>query len=109
MVPINASLFLWKVGMVYQIAKGKINKLMRRPNKRSYLNVDKWTQENKKWKNYFRKLLLSKDSLSCEYFNQKYIDKLMQEHTQNKKDNSRKLLYLVTFELFLRKFVATSK
>ncbi len=109
MVPIKASLFLWKVGMVYQLAKGKINKLIRRPDKRSYLNLDKWIRENKKWKNYFRKLLLSKDSLSRKYFNQNYIDKLMQEHTQNKKDNSRKLSYLVTFELFLRKFVTTSK
>ena len=105
MVPPDASLFLWKVGMVYQIVKERANKLMQRPIKRSYVNFDEWLRVNKRWKKYFRDLLLGKDTVSCEYINQKYIEKLIREHTQNKKDNSRKLLYFVTFELFLRKFI----
>ncbi len=104
MVPVDAPLFLWKAGMVYQIGNERIKKLMRRPIKRSYVNFDEWLRVNKRWKDYFRDLLSSKDALSREYFNQKYIEKLIREHEQNKKDNSQKLLYLATFELFLRKF-----
>jgi len=114
MVRVDAPLILWRVGVIYQqgkeklkksiskILKGKISLL----NKRSYVNFDEWLRTNKKWKNYFRELLLSNETISTKkYFNQDYIKKLFQEHGDGNQSNSLKILYIASFELFLKLFM----
>ena len=117
MVRADAPLLFWKIGMYYQygreLIKRKIQKLSKGtivlPNKRSYVNINEWLRMNEKWKSFFRELLLNKNAISKKYFNQKYIESLIQQHENEKADNSMKLLYLASFELFLRLFMDDSE
>jgi len=55
-------------------------------------------------KEYAESILLS-DSPALEYFNKKYIEKLIYEHNKNKKDNSHKLWALLNFVLWHKNYI----
>jgi len=74
---------------------------------RSYVNFSKWLYLNDNWKKYFTELLLNKNSLLQKYLNQSFIKKLLENHGAKsgflkRIDNSKKILYLATFEHLLR-------
>lgn len=112
MIRADAPLILWAIGTYYQIKKEEfkllITKLSKEKiifhNKRSYVNFSEWFRTNNDWKGYFKDLLLSEGFVSKKYINQKYIKKLINEHEERKADNSVKILYIASFELFLRIF-----
>jgi len=66
-----------------------------------------WLRENHSWQSYFRTLLLSEDSLSREYLDQDYIGYLMGQHMKGKIKVSYGLMRVLTFEIFLRRFMAS--
>jgi len=115
MVKPDAPLLCWRVGMYYQSGKELLKKLIRRLskdkiillNKRSYVNFNEWLRTNENWKRFFKELLLNEKAISRRYFNQEYIKTLIQQHEAGKANNSMKILYLASFELFLRLFLAT--
>lgn len=116
MVRADAPLLFWGIGRYYQFGKELIKKKIYifskgkilLPDKRSYVNFDEWLRVNEDWRSYFKKLLLTESSISKKYLNQNYIKHLIRQHEAGKCDNSIKILYLATFELFLRQFFANS-
>lgn len=110
MIPADAPLALWKFGAIYQICKEKIKRIIWRvskgtllsSNKRVYVNPDGWFRVDDKWRQFFEELLLSKDTICTKFFNQKFLEKLFHEQVSGKRNNSIKILYLASLELFLR-------
>jgi asparagine synthase (glutamine-hydrolysing) len=113
MVRSTAPLILWTLGKHYQVKKEELKALITKlskekiifSNERSYINFRKWLQTNEKWKKFFTELLLKDDLVSKKYINQEYIRKLIIEHGEGKVDNSIKILYIASFEMFLRIFM----
>lgn len=112
MISADAPLGLWKLGTNYQKFKEKIRKIIWRvskgtlllSNKRVYVNFDEWFRVDDKWRRFFKELLFSKDTMSTRFFNQKFLEELFYKQASGKRDNSQKILYLASFELFLRLF-----
>ena len=117
MVRADAPLLCWSIGStymsgkeflkkkVYNFSKGKIFLA----NKRSYVNFDEWLRVNEDWKSYIKTLLLTESSISKKYLSQDSIKHLIRQHETGKHNNSTKILYLATFELFLRQFFADAE
>ena len=109
----DAPIILWKVGEKYLRLNNKIKRLIWRVSKgkifihskRSYVEFNEWLRTNEEWKNYFKELLLNDNAISREYFNQDFIRELFREHAEGKRNNAMKILYLASFELFLKLFV----
>ena len=114
MVSAAAPLMLWRIGSMYLRIKRKFKGIIWRVSKgkviihskRSYVEFDEWLRTDENWKNYFRELLLSENTVSKKYLNQDFMSKLIQEHENGKQNNSMKILYLASFELFLRLFMS---
>jgi len=110
MVSANAPPTLWKIGKYFQLAKnhGKeaISKLSRGkiviPKKSSYVDFNEWFKTNENWKKYFRDLLLTEESVSKIYLDQNYVKKLIEDNEKGKSDNALKIMFIASFELFLR-------
>jgi asparagine synthetase B (glutamine-hydrolysing) len=112
MVRPDAPLFFWKLGLyyvhgrdlllkkIYTFSKGKIQS----HNTYHYVDFDEWFRTNERWQNFFKELLLNKNSKSQKYLNQDYVKQLLEEAITGKNNNGIKLMYLATFELFLTKF-----
>ena len=113
MIRADAPLILWEAGAMYHRIENKLKRLIWKvskgkifiPRKRSYVEFNGWLRTNENWKRFFKDLLLDKNAMSKTYFNQEYIKTLIQEHEEGKTNNSQKILYLASFELFLRLFV----
>jgi len=113
MIRADAPFILWKAGTMYLRIENKIKRLIWKvskgkifiPSKKSYVEFNDWLRTNEKWKRFFKDLLLDKNAMSKTYFNQEYIKTLIQEHEEGKENNSLKILYLASFELFLRLFM----
>lgn len=56
-------------------------------------------------KGYIEVILLDERTLNRGYFNREYIFRMIEEHMSRKKDYSRLLSALITFELWHRLFV----
>jgi asparagine synthase (glutamine-hydrolysing) len=112
MIRSDAPLFFWRIGLYYlymrELIKKKIftfsNGKIFLPNNRHYANFEEWFRTNKKWQSFFRDLLLNENSSLKKYLNQSYIRQLFDEQVSGKKNNIMKLMYLATFELFIRIF-----
>jgi asparagine synthase (glutamine-hydrolysing) len=109
MLKASTPVILWNVAHMYlagkEIAKQKLCKLTKGriylPNKRSYVNFNEWFRSNKNWQFFFKEILSDEND---KYFNQDYVKQLFQEQISGQKDNSRKLLYLASFKVFLKLF-----
>jgi len=115
MIPASAPLFLWRFGKVYRyLAREKRGELvwratggrLRLRNRTDYVDHAGWLRENDSWKRYFRDMLLSDRSLSRGYIDQNYVGCLMGAHEKGRVKASYGLMRLVTFEIFLRRFIA---
>jgi asparagine synthase (glutamine-hydrolysing) len=112
MVRADAPFLFWRLGrhylnywdlikkMIRQISKGRIVF----PNRRGYVNYDEWFQTNEKWQEFFSELLLKENDKSEKFFNLNYIEKLLHEQMEGKKNNYAKLQYIGSFKIFLRLF-----
>jgi len=113
MVRADAPLVAWRIGEIYQYSKERLKREIWRltggrvylPNKRGYVNLDEWLRLNEKWRGLVRGLLLDNKASSRKYFNREFIETLLEEHQSGSVDHSQRLVYLATFELFLRMFV----
>jgi asparagine synthase (glutamine-hydrolysing) len=116
MVRADAPLFFWRVADTYLSGKALIKEWIQKfskgkiflADKRGFVNLKEWLRVNEDWRGYFKTLLLTETTISKKYFNQDFIKLLIQQHEAGKSDNSFKILYLATFELFLRQFFANS-
>jgi asparagine synthase (glutamine-hydrolysing) len=114
MMPASAPLVLWSYGKAYRHARQRAKDLVWRasrgrvyiPNTSDYVDHAGWLRTNDSWKSYFRTLLLSGGSLSKEYLDQNHISYLIEGHVAGRIDASHRLMRLVTFEIFLRRFLA---
>jgi asparagine synthase (glutamine-hydrolysing) len=68
-------------------------------------DFDKWMRENKKLKEYIKNILLDQRTLKRPYFNEKYIKHIFDSHMSGKKDYSKLIGLLITFELWNRQFM----
>lgn len=113
MVRAGAPSIVWKMGLGYQLAKANGKEAVARlsrnrmilPKKRSYVNFNEWLKTNENWKKYFRELLLTEETASKEFINQNYVKTLIDDHEKGKSENSMKILFIASFELFLRIFI----
>jgi len=123
-VTADSPLALWKVGAYYLDGKARLKELLRSlsggkiliPDRHGHANLAEWLSVNENWRGLVGNLL-DERALSREYLNIDYAKRLMVEHgkllppqrmLKAKRfivDYSRQLLYLATFELFLRLFV----
>ncbi len=115
MMPASAPLFLWRFGKAYRLyareRRGELAWRLSRGrlhirNRADYVDHAGWLRTNDSWKSYFRTLLLSNDSLSKEYLDQNYISYLFGAHEEGRVNASFRIMRLVTFEIFLRRFLA---
>jgi asparagine synthase (glutamine-hydrolysing) len=115
MMPASAPLFLWRFGKVCRyLAREQRGELawkatggrLRLHNNTDYVDHAGWLRENDSWKCYFRDMLLRDRSLSREYTDQSYVGYLMGAHEKGRIKASYGLMRLVTFEIFLRRFIA---
>lgn len=109
----SAPMLLWKFGRIiyrgkrvssrklFQWSKGRIAL----KDKQSYDNWDELFRVDEEWINFFKDLLLKKDTKLKKYFNQEFIKDLFQVHKEGKANKSHHILYLATFEIFLREFM----
>lgn len=113
MVPASWPLLFWRAGKAYRFGKETIKQRLYTaskgkiyiPNSYKYIDDVGWLRASSAWKKYIRDLLLSPGSASREYFQQDYVQSLINEHQDGTRDNADRILRLVTFELFLRQFM----
>lgn len=116
MVRVDAPLILWRPAEIYQYAKQIFKRWTWRisggriclPNKRHYAPVDEWLRVNPNWKKFARDTLLSENACIQDHCRQEFIETLIEEHEGGKVNHFNKINYLITFELFLRMFIAGS-
>jgi hypothetical protein len=70
---------------------------------KNYIDYDDLLRNNKEYRNYMKKMI--EKVKKREYFNSEYIDELWRSHMKGKRNCSMLLGLLVTFELFLERFV----
>jgi len=75
------------------------------PYKRFASNYDEWLRQDPSWVALTDDLLLSANSLSCDrYLNRPMVASLIEDQRSGKAANHRKIIQLMTLELFLRQF-----
>jgi len=75
------------------------------PDKSGYPDYDEWIRKNIVFKNFIKEILLSDKTLSRGYFNKFFIQRMIEDHMNYRKNYSRQLCALVTFELWHRLFL----
>ena len=112
MVRANAPDVFWKFGMFYlkfiRFIKRALWKLSRGriylPNKDSYIDLGEVWRVSPAWRKLLTETILNDESLCYRlgYLNKEFVRKVVTEHDGGIKNNSEKIGFLVTFELFLR-------
>jgi len=114
MVPASWPFVLWRAGKawsfgketvkqkLYTVSKGRIYL----PNSYRYIDDAGWLRANSEWRKYVREMLLVPTAASREYFRQDYVQALIDQHQDGTRDNADRIMRLLTFEVFLRQFMA---
>jgi asparagine synthase (glutamine-hydrolysing) len=114
MVPASWPLLLWRAGKVsrfgreslkqrlYTLSRGRIYI----PNSYRYIDDVGWLRVSPDWKKYVRDMLLDPASASREYFEADYVSSLIRQHEDGTRNHADKIMRLLTFEQFLRLFLA---
>jgi asparagine synthase (glutamine-hydrolysing) len=87
--------------------RSKTKGLISIPIKSGYPDYNEWMRNE--LREFVEKILLDERTLSRGYFNREYILRMIEEHMSRKKDYSRQLSALITFELWHRLFVDFNK
>jgi asparagine synthase (glutamine-hydrolysing) len=112
MIRADAPLLFWRIGETYLNMKGIVKTILYQisggriflPERRSYVDFYEWFRTNEQWQVFFREALLKENNKSEKFFNQNYIEKLLQEQISGEKNNSDKLKYIASFKIFLKLF-----
>lgn len=110
MMRADAPPVLWKVARKYLFYKNRALGILQRIVKRPLLNVSTSYIDyaegfrSSVWKNFITETLLSEKVEKRGIFRKEYIEKIVTAHMNRKRDYSKKITYLLTFELFLRAF-----
>lgn len=116
MIRADAPAILWRLASLYQAAKGIFKReiwMISRgkiylANKRDYAPLSDWLRFNPNWRIFARDTLLSENACIKDFCRQEFIETLIKEHESGKANHFNRINYLITFELFLRMFVAGS-
>ncbi|MDH5770082.1 MAG: asparagine synthase-related protein [Candidatus Bathyarchaeota archaeon] len=114
MVRANASDVLWKFGMLYLRFMRFIRRVLWKfsggriylPNKHDYIDMSEVWRTSPAWRKLLNETILKNGSLCYKlgYLNNAFVRNIIKEHYGGTKNNSEKIAFLVTFELFLRIF-----
>jgi len=112
MVRADAPDAFWKLGIYYlkfvRFIKRGFWKLTRGriylPNKHYYIDMGEVWRVSPAWRKLLADTILNGDSLCYKlgYLNKKFVRKVVKQHYSGLINNSEKIAFLVTFELFLR-------
>lgn len=118
MVPPMMPLIFWRIGRksssLIKKAKKAIQKMTKGyvaiRDRHGYVLADEYVRTNMQWKNAIHELLLNEESLiyKKDFFKIDGVRKLVQEHESGKADHTYRITRILTFELFLRKFLETN-
>lgn len=103
---------LWRAGSAYahrkEWLKGGINRMagrqLLRPSLRKAIDVRAMLRDDPAWDRFFRNLLLSPESRSAGCLEEEAVRAVVDESRDGTLQNISKVLYLATFELFLRSY-----
>jgi asparagine synthetase B (glutamine-hydrolysing) len=112
----NRPYSLWMVGVaidralkswddaVYRLSGGRIGRFQTN----AYLDLSGTLRHSRAWRDLVARTLISKGSLMYSYgiVKREYVLGLVSAHMAGRRDNREKMLYLITFELILRRFFA---
>jgi asparagine synthase (glutamine-hydrolysing) len=110
----NRDYRLWMVGVaidrafkvwddaVYRLTRGRISRFQTN----AYLDLSGTLRKSPSWRSLVRRTLVARASLMYSYgiVNRDYVVGLVDDHMTGRRDNREKILYLITFELILRRF-----
>lgn len=112
MVRADASDIFWKFGIFYlkfiRFIKRALWKFTRGriylPNKHYPIDMGEVWRVSPAWRKLLTETILNDESLCYKlgYFNKEFIRKVVKEHDGGIENNSEKIAFLITFELFLR-------
>ena len=116
MVRADAPLILWRVASLHLSVKEGLRNIIWKisggriylANKRDYAPVGEWLRVNQNWREFARDTLLSENTCLKDFCRQDFIRTLIEEHESGKVNHFMKINYLISFELFLRMFIAGS-
>jgi len=98
MLPVKFPIWLWNIGSKFELGKYFIKKKMGLSDNRYYVDFYGWFFKNKPFREFIREWI-------CEYedpfINQEYIQAIYYQTEKNKVDNLLRLLYIISFRLFL--------
>lgn len=114
MVRANSPYSLWRVGSLLKNVKPAIIRMLSRlskgriwlPNRNTYFDINQ-ALRCKSWQKLLKETVLNKGALmyKMNIINRDYVCRLVKDHFSGLRDNSKKIAYLVTFELFLETFL----
>ena len=104
----DVSLFLSRAILFIKRKTNKISSMLIKRNiflnkRKNYIDYDNLLRRDKEYRNYMRKIIEKIEER--EYFNKDYIEEIWRLHMRGKKNYSMLFGLLVTFELFLERFV----
>ena len=104
----NTSLFLRRIILFSKMSANKISSMLIKRNifrdkGKNYIDYDELIRRDKEYRNYMRRMIEKVEER--EYFSKDYIEDIWRLHMQGKKSYSMLFGLLVTFELFLERFV----
>ena len=113
MLPASLPIFVWRAGKLWEHLKEVWTwKLcswsggrMCPPSSRWYTDPERWLRTDPVWQAWFRDLLLSDGAFCHQYIRKEVIGELLDDHIHVRADNSRKLVYIASFELMLREIL----
>jgi hypothetical protein len=112
MVRGNASNIFWKLGILqlklvrftkrvlWKLSRGRIYL----QNKHYYIDMGEVWRTNPTWRRLLNETILNDNSLCYKmgYLNKEFVGKVVSEHYNGVKNNSEKIAFLISFEIFLR-------
>lgn len=74
------------------------------PDKRRYTAYDEWIRKNPLFRKFVKQILLDEKTLKAGYLNRDFLQKMINDHMNYRKDYSIQLCALITFEIWRRLF-----
>jgi len=93
--------------LLWKLSRGRIYL----PNRHTYFDFNEVLRVSSDWRKLVATTLMNHESLCYKfnYLNKGFVEKIVREHYNCKKNNGEKIAFLMTFELFLRIFLRDSR
>jgi len=109
MLPPKLPIPFWRIGKnVMAVRDRLINRMRKRDifrnvkSNRSYVDYDLWFRNDSKWQEYFRELLMNKNSRYREFLNPDVVHNILEQTIDGSYPSTKKLLLIGNVELLLR-------